>query len=433
MSVTTEMKYSPVNGLGSGSGSGLAAAAAASIASNNSTNNSPSCDNNSPPPTVSPCMQLKPSASYSSTSEMANHHQHHESIHGRINVEQQACWYRLSFRKVCEFCLAMPLIGLLLCFVIACLFQFGDIQETACRVRNFIPSLSAVTGISPGRYLWRVCIAFHLGPRLLIVLTYYHFLMAFAKKLKSSQAAERLTKLLGYCFYLQIMEIIGLCLISFVHNREHYPTHQKGFIIYLGSSHLSYFLTLRIYDVIWPLLNENLIWSYRRKVAIFLASFAFLFIMVYYYYRHFIHCDQFAFSKFATAEYFVAVTNMAFYWTLTHDLSTEEVVVIRPPTPSSCPPQPPPTTANSVRGTSPSKHPLQNCSIEKKDPQDNSGIHPTEEELSSNFTLGSNVTNNNIGQLSSDGSNCRLRRTAQATTSNGKLSRRGSDSDSSYQ
>ena len=70
-------------------------------------------------------------------------------------------------------------------------------------------------------------------------------------------------------------------------------THQKGFIIYLGSSHLSYFLTLRIYDVIWPLLNENLIWSYRRKVAIFLASFAFLFIMVYYYYRHFIHCDQF--------------------------------------------------------------------------------------------------------------------------------------------
>ena len=95
-------------------------------------------------------------------------------------------------------------------------------------MRNFIPSLSAVTGISPGRYLWRVCIAFHLGPRLLIVLTYYHFLMAFAKKLKSSQAAERLTKLLGYCFYLQIMEIIGLCLISFVHNREHYRKFSKS-------------------------------------------------------------------------------------------------------------------------------------------------------------------------------------------------------------
>ena len=42
-----------------------------------------------------------------------------------------------------------------------------------------VPSISAVTGISPGRYLWRVVIAFHLGPRLLIVATYYHFLLTF--------------------------------------------------------------------------------------------------------------------------------------------------------------------------------------------------------------------------------------------------------------
>merc|ERR1711997_560507 len=70
-------------------------------------------------------------------------------------------------------------------------------------------------------------------------------------------------------------------------------------------------------------------WSYRRKVVIFTASVAFLFIMVYYYYRHFIHCDAFAFSKFATAEYFVAVTNMAFYWTLTTDLPSEEIMVLR--------------------------------------------------------------------------------------------------------
>ena len=44
---------------------------------------------------------------------------------------------------------------------------------------NVVPSISAVTGISPGRYLWRVVIAFHLGPRLLIVSTYYHFLLTF--------------------------------------------------------------------------------------------------------------------------------------------------------------------------------------------------------------------------------------------------------------
>ena len=70
-------------------------------------------------------------------------------------------------------------------------------------------------------------------------------------------------------------------------------THQKGFILYLGSSHLTFFLTLKIYDVIWPLLNEQQMWSYRRKVAIFFFSVASLLIMVYFYYRHFIHCDAF--------------------------------------------------------------------------------------------------------------------------------------------
>ena len=45
-------------------------------------------------------------------------------------------WYKLTFRSMCEFCLAMPLVGLLLCLTIACLFQFGDIQETACKVRK---------------------------------------------------------------------------------------------------------------------------------------------------------------------------------------------------------------------------------------------------------------------------------------------------------
>ena len=90
------------------------------------------------------------------------------------------------------------------------------------QVSNVVPSLSAVTGISPGRYLWRISIAFHLGPRLLVVLTYYHFLMAFVSRLKSKEAGQKLSSLLNYCFYLQIAEIAGLCLISFVHNREHY-------------------------------------------------------------------------------------------------------------------------------------------------------------------------------------------------------------------
>ena len=118
------------------------------------------------------------------------------------------------------------------------------------QVYNVVPSISAVTGISPGRYLWRVVIAFHIGPRILIAAVYYNFLMSFVPFLASASAAsasattstasvaskaadeaaivqqpdkaEWLTKLLKCCYYLQVSEVVGLCAISFVHNREHY-------------------------------------------------------------------------------------------------------------------------------------------------------------------------------------------------------------------
>ena len=92
---------------------------------------------------------------------------------------------------------------------------------SAFQVHNFVPSISAVTGISPGRYLWRIAIAFHMGPRILIVASYYHYLLSFVGRLNKEDAAS-MAKLLQWCFYLQIVEIAGLCGISFVHNREHY-------------------------------------------------------------------------------------------------------------------------------------------------------------------------------------------------------------------
>ena len=109
-----------------------------------------------------------------------------------------------------------------------------------------VPSISAITGVSPGRYLWRVCIAFHLGPRLLIVATYYHFLLSFLPSLPTKGAAHRLTSLLNYCFYLQIVEILSLCTISFIHNREHYRKYNDAYIndSFLGDKYyMSYYLT----------------------------------------------------------------------------------------------------------------------------------------------------------------------------------------------
>jgi len=282
-------------------------------------------------------------------------------------------WLRIKFRTVCEICVSMPLIGLVACFIVSMIFQFEHIQETACKVYNVIPSISAVTGISPGRYLWRVVIAFHIGPRILIAAVYYNFLMSFVPLVASaaskaskasatvsqasnstssaaskattattagastatgpSSEAEWLTKLLKCCYYLQLSEVLGLCVISFVHNREHYPTHEKGFLLYLTSSHFSFLIILRVYHMIWPYLNEEQRWSYYKKLFIFVFSLLCMTSMGYFYYRHIKHCDSFAFSIFAFAEYFVAAANMGYYWTLVNDLPDEEIVVKKPAPP----------------------------------------------------------------------------------------------------
>ena len=94
------------------------------------------------------------------------------------------------------------------------------------QVYNVVPSISAVTGISPGRYLWRIVIAFHIGPRILIAAVYYNFLMSFVLYVGPDKA-EWLTKLLKCSYYLQVSEVVGLCVISFVHNREHYRKYYR--------------------------------------------------------------------------------------------------------------------------------------------------------------------------------------------------------------
>ena len=76
--------------------------------------------------------------------ESVRHHQHNyqqKQDSQSLNQHQQQpfqVWYCVQFRRLCQLCLVMPLIGLVGCLCIACVFQFGDIQETACKVSSFI-------------------------------------------------------------------------------------------------------------------------------------------------------------------------------------------------------------------------------------------------------------------------------------------------------
>ena len=77
-----------------------------------------------------------------------------------------------------------------------------------------------------------------------------------------------------------------------------------------------------------------------------------------------------AFSKFATAEYLVAVMNMAFYWTIVKDLPSEEIVVLHPSCCGLQDPQAPcplPAVNNNDTPSSPINHQFQSDQTTQKE------------------------------------------------------------------
>lgn len=112
-----------------------------------------------------------------------------------------------SFKKTCIF-----LTRLFDCY----LHPPNNSSVDMFQVYNIIPSISAITGVSPQRYLWRICVALHIGPRLLIASIYHAYYSGLAT---SNATSQRLLKL---CYWLNIVEIASLCGVTYISNKENY-------------------------------------------------------------------------------------------------------------------------------------------------------------------------------------------------------------------
>nr|XP_029729605.1 post-GPI attachment to proteins factor 2-like [Aedes albopictus]XP_029729606.1 post-GPI attachment to proteins factor 2-like [Aedes albopictus] len=231
----------------------------------------------------------------------------------------------VSFRDICVFTLILPLGTLFVCFVTAYIFQPDEVHETHCRVYNVIPSISAITGVSPQRYLWRISIALHIGPRIIIAIVYKNYYRALIRELNDLVQIKKATNLLRVVHGLNIVEISALCCVTYVSNKENYPVHEKVFILFMTSS-LSYMLaTLKLLKVLQPngpqsLQEES---SLRYKKAFFALSIASTIGLILFFLKHRFLCHDLAFSWFALCEYIVASANMGFHCTTMLDFPTE--------------------------------------------------------------------------------------------------------------
>ncbi|CAL7949123.1 unnamed protein product [Xylocopa violacea] len=239
-----------------------------------------------------------------------------------VGNSKSSIYMAIPFRKLCLATVSLPLVTLLICFVTAYIFQQDDIHETHCRVYNVLPSISAITGISPQRYLWRISIALHIGPRLIIANVYHSYYYKILKAIEDVPSRIMGCRLLNLCYWLSIAEVAALCGVTYISNRENYSVHEKIFIAFMISS-LTYMLTqVRLGRLITP--NAR---SLQYKQALFVTSLVSTVGLIIFFLKHRLLCHDLAFSWFSLCEYVIASANMGFHVTVVLDFPKEHLVV----------------------------------------------------------------------------------------------------------
>lgn len=90
------------------------------------------------------------------------------------------------------------------------------------KVYNILPSISAITGVSPQRYIWRISVALHIGPRLVIASVYHSYYHKILKNIEDVPIKITGSRLLNLCYWLNIAEVAALCGVTYISNRENY-------------------------------------------------------------------------------------------------------------------------------------------------------------------------------------------------------------------
>ncbi|KAL8616798.1 hypothetical protein ACOMHN_017835 [Nucella lapillus] len=197
-------------------------------------------------------------------------------------------------------------------------------------VQNFIPSISAVTGITPQAYLWRLGIALHSAPRLIVCFLSYNRYAQRGGRVRESRRGV-FAALIRLNFWLNLVENLSLIIVTFISNRENYPVHEKVFIIFMVTT-LTYMLCnitcfrMSTEDPMTPDEERSYFW----KILLFATTMAATAGLVYFFLRHRFFCEPGAFSYFSLCEYIIAYAAMFYHFTSYIEFKHSEWLVAYP-------------------------------------------------------------------------------------------------------
>ncbi|KAH9492373.1 Post-GPI attachment to proteins factor 2 [Bulinus truncatus] len=251
-------------------------------------------------------------------------------------------FFQLSFPMMGKIVCGLPLFATFFCVVWSLLFDFEKSTATHCRVKNYLPSISAaIGGFTPQRYVWRVCIALHATPRFMIAKAYYNFHTSVHVG-KHNEIYRTIAALTSLCHMIEISALVGLTYIS---STENHGMHESLFILFMASSLIYMLLTISLFiwgrtyngSVLSPEESRSLWW----KKVFFTTNICVFILSVYIFFRHNWYCEPGVYTAFAASsslrhlscmlytlfaacEYTVVVTNILFHYTAALDFQYQK-------------------------------------------------------------------------------------------------------------
>jgi post-GPI attachment to proteins factor 2 len=192
-----------------------------------------------------------------------------------------------------------------------------------------------VIGVSPGKYIWRMAIALHCFPRFLVASLYHQQFRSSLTQLRGQSTGKTflLRQLIRVNTSLELCELFGLILVSYISSKENYAVHEKAFVIFMCSATLRMVTCLILFRQIFYRLwlhqsaddkhnKFRFQTSYQWKRRFFFSALIFSLLLVVAYARHTSKCSNnvgqpsTAWSYFSACEYIVCCLIMAYHATV---------------------------------------------------------------------------------------------------------------------
>ncbi|VDK88993.1 unnamed protein product [Dibothriocephalus latus] len=207
---------------------------------------------------------------------------------------------------------AVPIPVLIGCVLYTIYENPVGLDRTHCAIPNYIPSVSAATGVGYRKFFWTASISSSCIMRLFLHTAYHH---AVGDLLASASFMNKDCSLLCHSC-IHFTEILGLLLLTIFSSTENFPIHRNGFGLFVSSS-IIYGIT-DLY-LLWRLRNlrtfDNSVQkTLHRKRWTYIVMFTSVFLAMLFYFLHSTSCAHTIYSLFGLSELVFIFANTYYHF-----------------------------------------------------------------------------------------------------------------------